>query len=429
MWIARKIRELFRFLTHSAEKRPVKSVDEQIAVIRRGVDQIVPEAELRQKLERSVKTGKPLRVKYGIDPTGIDVHLGHTVPLRKLRLFQELGHQAVLIIGNYTALVGDPSGRDQTRARLTAEQVEANARDYLKQVSKVIDISRTEVRYNGEWFGRFNFLDLLQLTSKITMQRMLERDDFTKRLKAGTPIYLHECLYPLMQGHDSVEIRADVELGGSEQLFSLMVGRDLQRDAGQEPQVCVTLPILRGLDGARRMGKSLGNYIGVGDPAYDMFAKIMSVPDDLMREWFELLTDRPAEEVARLINPELGNPRDAKIALGKEIVTFYYGAPAAEEAANEWRRRNTEKQDPTEIPEVVIALSEGENGHIWIIKLLKLVRLANGTNEARRHIQQGAVTIGTNRDKVTDEKANVKLEDGLIVRVGNRKIVRVRLAE
>ena len=429
MWIARKIRELFRFLTHSAEKRPVKSVDEQIAVIRRGVDQIVPEAELRQKLERSVKTGKPLRVKYGIDPTGIDVHLGHTVPLRKLRLFQELGHQAVLIIGNYTALVGDPSGRDQTRARLTAEQVEANARDYLKQVSKVIDISRTEVRYNGEWFGRFNFLDLLQLTSKITMQRMLERDDFTKRLKAGTPIYLHECLYPLMQGHDSVEIRADVELGGSEQLFSLMVGRDLQRDAGQEPQVCVTLPILRGLDGARRMGKSLGNYIGVGDPAYDMFAKIMSVPDDLMREWFELLTDRPAEEVARLINPELGNPRDAKIALGKEIVTFYYGAPAAEEAANEWRRRNTEKQDPTEIPEVVIALSEGENGHIWIIKLLKLVRLANGTNEARRHIQQGAVTIGTNRDKVTDEKANVKLEDGLIVRVGNRKIVRVRLGK
>ena len=429
MWIARKIRELFRFLTHSAEKRPVKSVDEQIAVIRRGVDQIVPEAELRQKLERSVKTGKSLRVKYGIDPTGIDVHLGHTVPLRKLRLFQELGHQAVLIIGNYTALVGDPSGRDQTRARLTAEQVEANARDYLKQVSKVIDISRTEVRYNGEWFGRFNFLDLLQLTSKITMQRMLERDDFTKRLKAGTPIYLHECLYPLMQGHDSVEIRADVELGGSEQLFSLMVGRDLQRDAGQEPQVCVTLPILRGLDGARRMGKSLGNYIGVGDPAYDMFAKIMSVPDDLMREWFELLTDRPAEEVARLINPELGNPRDAKIALGKEIVTFYYGAPAAEEAANEWRRRNTEKQDPTEIPEVVIALSEGENGHIWIIKLLKLVRLANGTNEARRHIQQGAVTIGTNRDKVTDEKANVKLEDGLIVRVGNRKIVRVRLGK
>src|SRR5262245_1380333 len=201
----------------------VKSVAEQLTLIKRGTEQIVPEAELRQKLERSLKTGKPLRVKYGIDPAGIDVHLGHTVPLRKLRLFQELGHQAVLIIGNYTALVGDPSGRDQTRAKLTVEQVEANACDYLKQVSKVIDPSRTEVTYNGDWFGRFSFLQVMDLTRRMTMQRMLERDDFTKRLKAGTPIYLHECLYPLMQGWDSVEIRADVELGGSEQLFSLMV--------------------------------------------------------------------------------------------------------------------------------------------------------------------------------------------------------------
>src|SRR6516225_4869679 len=224
--------------------RDVKPVAEQLALIRRGVDEIAPENELKKKLERSVATGKPLRIKYGIDPTGIDVHLGHTVPLRKLRLFQELGHQAVLIIGNYTALVGDPSGRDQTRARLTQEQVEANARDYLKQVSKVIHIENTEVTHNGDWFSKFRFLDVLALTSKITMQRMLERDDFTKRLKAGTPIYLHECLYPLMQGFDSVEIKADIELGGSEQLFSLMVGRDLQTDAGQEPQICMTLPIL-----------------------------------------------------------------------------------------------------------------------------------------------------------------------------------------
>src|SRR5436190_12257573 len=250
-----------------------------MALIRRGVEQIEPEAELRQKLERSLKTGKPLRVKYGIDPTGIDVHLGHTVPLRKLRLFQELGHQAVLIIGNYTALIGDPSGRDETRARLTPEQVERNARDYLKQISKVIDISRAEVRHNGEWFSRFTFLDVAALTGKITMQRMLERDNFTKRIKDGTPIYLHECLYPLMQGQDSVAIRADVELGGSEQLFNLMRGRDLQADAGQEPQVCLTLPILRGLDGTRRMGKSLGNYIGVAESANEQFAKTMSIPD------------------------------------------------------------------------------------------------------------------------------------------------------
>src|SRR5262249_2614083 len=236
-------------------REPVKPVEEQLALIRRGAEQIVPEAELRQRLERSGKTGKPLRVKYGIDPKSVDVHLGHTVPLRKLRLFQELGHQAVLIIGNYTALVGDPSGRDQTRARLTQEQVEANADDYLKQVSKVIDITKTEVTRNGDWFSKWVFLDVMALMSKTTVQRMLERDDFTKRFRAepSEPIYLHECLYPLMQGQDSVEIRADVELGGSEQLYNLMVGRKLQEEAGQDPQICLTLPILRGTDGVQRM--------------------------------------------------------------------------------------------------------------------------------------------------------------------------------
>jgi tyrosyl-tRNA synthetase len=405
----------------------VKSVDEQLALIRRGVDQIEKEAELRQKLERSLRTGKPLRVKYGIDPTGIDVHLGHTVPLRKLRLFQELGHQAVLIIGNYTALVGDPSGRDQTRARLTAEQIEANARDYLKQVSKVIDIERTEVRHNGDWFSRFRFLDVLALTTKITVQRMLERDDFTKRQRAGTPIYLHECLYPLMQGHDSVEIQADVELGGSEQLFSLMVGRDLQRDAGQEPQICVTLPILRGLDGQRRMGKSLGNYIGVGEPAYDMFAKVMSVPDDLMREWFELLTDRPAEEIAVLADAAQTHPREAKETLGKDIVAFYYGPPAAAEAAAEWRRRFSERQDPTDIPVVEVAASELADGQVWICKLLVLLGLAKSNNEARRAVQQGGVTVGPERTKITDPATNVPVTDGLVVRIGNRRVIQARL--
>jgi tyrosyl-tRNA synthetase len=405
----------------------MKPVDDQLALIRRGVEQIVPEAELRQKLERSLQTGRPLRVKYGIDPTGIDVHLGHTVPLRKLRLFQELGHQAVLILGNYTALVGDPSGRDETRARLTPEQVEANARDYLKQVSKVIDIARTEVRANGEWFSRFTFLDLLNLTSKITMQRMLERDDFTKRLKAGTPIYLHECLYPLMQGHDSVEIRADVELGGSEQLFSLMRGRDLQSDAGQEPQVCVTLPILRGTDGTRRMGKSLGNYVGVGEPAYDQFAKVMSIPDDLLREWFELLTDRAAEEVARLVNPQATHPMEAKKSLGRDIVGFYHGAAAAAAAQTEWEKRFSKREDPSEIEEAGIPRTELTDGKLWICKLLVLTGLAKSNNDARRHVEAGAVTLGPDREKVTDPKANVAVTDGLIVRVGNRRVVRVRL--
>jgi tyrosyl-tRNA synthetase len=402
----------------------VKSVEEQLALIGRGVEQIVPEAELRQKLDRSVKTGKPLRVKYGIDPTAIDVHLGHTVPLRKLRLFQELGHQAVLIIGNYTALVGDPSGRDQTRASLTADQVEANARDYLKQVGKVIDISKAEVRHNGDWFSRFQFLDVVRLTSKITMQRILERDEFTKRREAGTPIYLHECLYALMQGHDSVEIRADIELGGSEQLFSLMVGRDLQKDAGQEPQICITLPILRGLDGQRRMGKSLGNYIGVAESAYDMFAKTMSIPDDLMSEWFGLLTDRSAEEITTFL---AGDPMQAKQTLGKDIAISYYGRQAAEAAAEEWRRRFSQRQDPTDIPEVGIPAAELSDGKIWICKLLVSLRLAKSNKEARRLVQQGGVTIGPDRDKVTDPTANIAVTDGLIVRAGKLQVVRIRL--
>jgi tyrosyl-tRNA synthetase len=400
----------------------VKSLSEQLALIERGAEQIVPQDELKRKLERSIQTGKPLRVKYGIDPTGIDVHLGHTVPLRKLRVFQELGHQAVLIIGNYTALVGDPSGRDQTRARLTPEQVEANARDYLKQVSKVIGISRTEVTHNGDWFKKFSFLDVLALTGKITMQRMLERDDFTKRVKAGAPIYLHECLYPLMQGHDSVEVRADIELGGSEQLFSLMVGRDLQRDAGQEPQVCLTLPILRGLDGQRRMGKSLGNYIGVGDEPNDMFGKVMSIPDDLMREWFELLTDRPAEEIAALADPTRTHPRQAKEALGTDIVAFYYGEAAAREAAAEFLRRFKDKKDPSEIREA--SLPEGP---VEAFKLLVQLGLAKSNNEGRRLVEGGAVSVGPDRRKVSDPKESIQVQDGLIVRAGPLKVVRVRV--
>jgi tyrosyl-tRNA synthetase len=408
----------------------VKPVDEQLALIRRGVEQIVPEDELLKKLERSVKTGKPLRVKYGIDPTGIDVHLGHTVPLRKLRLFQELGHQAVLIIGNYTALVGDPSGRDQTRASLTQEQVESNAQDYLRQVSRVIDINTTEVRRNGDWFSRFSFLDVMRLMGQITVQRMLERDDFTKRIKEGTPIYLHECLYPLMQGHDSVEIKADVELGGSEQLFNLMVGRQLQTAAGQEPQICVTLPILRGLDGARRMGKSLGNYVGVGDPPggeTGQFDKTMSIPDYLMAEWFTLLTNRPADEIARLADPEQTHPMEAKKTLGKDIVRFYHGDAAAEAACAEWVQRFSKGQDPKEIPEKDIPAAELTEGQLGIARLLSLTGLAKSNNEARRAVEGGGVTIGEDRRKVSDPKANVTVTDGLIVRVGKRNVVRVRL--
>jgi tyrosyl-tRNA synthetase len=407
----------------------VKSVAEQMELIRRGVEQIEPEKELVQKLERSLREGKPLRVKYGIDPTGIDVHLGHTVPLRKLRLFQELGHKAVLIIGNYTALVGDPSGRDEHRTRLTQEQVEANAKDYLRQVSKVIDIERAEMRSNGEWFSRFGFLDVLRLMSQITLQRMLERDDFTNRFRAepSVPIYLHECLYPLMQGHDSVEITADVELGGSEQLFNLMVGRRLQENAKQPPQVCLTLPILRGLDGKRRMGKSLGNYIGVGESAYDQFAKTMSIPDHLMAEWFTLLTDRPADEIAGLTDANATHPMEAKKRLASDIVTFYHGAAAATGARKEWEHRFSEGQDPAEIQEREVRAATLFDGKLTITKLLVALVLAASGNEARRLVEGGGVTIGPDRQKVIDPNFAVSVAAGLIVRVGKRHVVRVKL--
>jgi tyrosyl-tRNA synthetase len=408
----------------------VKSVDEQIELISRGTEQIEPIGELRKKLERSVATGKPLRVKYGIDPTGIDVHLGHTVPLRKLRLFQELGHQAVLILGNYTALVGDPSGRDQTRARLTQEAIENNAKDYLKQISKVIDMPKTEVRSNGEWFGRFTFLDVLSLTSKITLQRMLERDDFSKRFHTrpeSIPIYLHECLYPLMQGHDSVEIHADIELGGSEQLFNLMRGRHLQEAAGQEPQICITLPILRGTDGERRMGKSLGNYVGVGEPAREQFGKTMSIPDHIMQEWFELLTDRPATDVTGLIG---SNPMEAKKQLGMEIVRYYHGADIANQARTEWEKQFSQRQDPTDIPEPTVsrAAVQLKDGKAGVLRVIVAAGLAKSNNEARQKVLEGAVNIGPDRSKLTDPKAEIEITDGLIIRLG-RHIRRIKLID
>ena len=316
----------------------MRNADEQLEALRRGVEAVVPEDEFARKLRRSAETNRPLRVKYGIDPTGISVHLGHTVPLRKLRQFQDLGHQAVIIIGNYTALVGDPSGRDETRPRLTVEQVEENAKDYLKQVGRIIDLDRAEVHRNGDWFGKWSFLDVLDLTRHMTLSQMSARDDFAKRLAAEKPVYLHECLYPLMQGWDSVEIRADVELGGTEQLFSLLVARALQQSQGQEPQVALTMPILVGTDGVRRMGKSLGNYIGVADDAADQFGKVMSVPDGPLRQYFTLLTDLPLNEVDALL-AEGVNPRDAKEVLGRAIVAQYHGAEAAEAAAATFRKR------------------------------------------------------------------------------------------
>ena len=420
------------------------SLEEQLDTLRRGVDAVVPDEEFVAKLDRSIKTGRPLRVKYGIDPTGIDVHLGHTVPLRKLRQFQDLGHVAVIIIGNYTALVGDPSGRDETRLALTEAQVEANAKDYLRQVGRIIDLGRAEVHHNGDWFSKWSFLDVLDLTRKMTLGQISARDDFAKRIAAEKPVYLHECLYPLMQGWDSVEIKADVELGGSEQLFSLMVARGLQQGQGQPAQVAMTMPILVGTDGTRRMGKSLGNYIGVAEDPVSQFAKIMSIPDAPMRQYFTLLTDLPLAEVDRWLDPSI-NPRDAKEALGKAVVTQYSGAEAAEHASLEFRRR-AKREDPDEIPDVAAKFPTETAGPMFLPNLIvNELKFDASTSNVRRMIEQKGVTIGAERLIVVDGKAvveplagqgKVRLvqadsihvfeADDFIVRYGKRKIARVR---
>lgn len=401
-------------------------VPEQLAVIRRGVEKIVPEDELAAKLEHSRRTNTPLRIKYGIDPTGIDLHLGHTVPMRKMRQFQQLGHQAVIIIGNYTALVGDPSGRDETRARLTAEQVEANARTYLEQVGRVIDLSRAEVVRNGDWFGSMTFAQLLELCSRVTVAQLLTRDDFAKRFKAENPIYLHECLYPVMQAWDSVVVRADVELGGTEQLYSFMLARDLQKQEGLPPQVGVMSPILVGLDGVLRMGKSLGNYIGIAEPPYEMMKKFMQLPDSCMRSWFELLTDLPIEEVETLL---AGHPKDAKLTLAKTIIAEYHDAASADEAAARWQKEIGEGALPAEIPEQTLSRSKLADGSLAAADLLYELKLVPTKSDARRLIAQGGAKLGEDRRPISAFDERIAVSDGLLVWAGRKKLCRVRLAE
>ncbi len=407
-------------------------VADQLAIIRRGVEKIVPEEELATKLEKSRQTGTPLRVKYGIDPTGIDVHLGHTVPLRKLRQFQELGHQAVIIIGNYTALVGDPSGRDQARSkRLTTDEVEANAQDYLAQVGKVIDLSKAEIHRNGDWFAKMSFSDILGLCGRVTVAQLLTRDDFAKRYAAAVPIYLHECLYPVMQAWDSVEIRADIELGGTEQLYSFMLARDLQSMQGLNQQIGVMSPILVGLDGVRRMGKSLGNYIGIGESAYEMMKKFMQLPDAVLPMYFELLTTVPLPDVQAILT---GHPKEAKIRLATEVIGFYYGAEAGVEAANRWQNEVSGGALPEEIAEFVVVSGQpnlSATNEMLIGHLLVSSGVCSSSSEAIRKIGEGAVYIieGGQKVKIEDRKSAVRLVDGLIFGVGKKQIRRVRFAD
>lgn len=415
-------------------------VDEQLAIIRRGVEKIVPEEELAARLQKSRDTGTPLRVKYGIDPTGIDVHLGHTVPLRKLRQFQELGHQAVIIIGNYTALVGDPSGRDQARSKkLTADEVEANARDYLTQVGKVVDMSKAEVHRNGDWFGKMSFADVITLCGKVTVAQMLTRDDFAKRHAAGTPIFMHECLYPIMQAWDSVVIKSDIELGGTEQLYSFMLARDLQRDQSLQQQIGVMSPILVGLDGERRMGKSLGNYIGIAESPYDMMKKFMQVPDGVMKMYFELLTSISMAEVDQIL---AGHPKEAKIRLAREVISGYHSNEAAVEAADRWQREVGGGELPADIPVVTLSIAalktqlpqceaDLSQKKLAANQLLKAMGLSPSTSEASRLIAQGGVSVFRDNQPtpVTDAKAVLSLEDGMLIKAGRRKIARLNLQD
>lgn len=404
-------------------------LERQLAEIRRGVAEIVPENELVEKLKKAIATGKPLRVKLGLDPTAPDIHLGHTVVLNKLRTFQDLGHEVIIIIGDFTGRIGDPTGKSETRKQLTEEEVQANARTYQEQIFKILDPAKTRVVFNSQWLAPLTFTDVIQLAAKYTVARMLEREDFSKRFKEGAPISIHEFFYPLMQGYDSVALEADVELGGTDQKFNLLMGRHLQKEFGQEPQIALMMPILEGLDGVNKMSKSLGNYIGINEAPEEMYGKTMSIPDELMLRYFELVTRVSLEELAQikagLAEGKL-HPRDVKMRLAREIVSMYHGPEAARQAEEHFVRVFQQRHLPEEIPVYQLSANELEGGTIGLSKLLQLSGLAASNSEARRLIAQGGVKV--NEEKVTDPLMRINVQDGLILQVGKRKFARVILA-
>lgn len=403
-------------------------VNQQINLLKRGVAEIVPEEELIKKLEKSLKENRPLRIKLGLDPTAPDLHLGHTVVLRKLKQFQDLGHQIIIVLGDATGCVGDPSGKSETRKQLTRDVVLANAATYQKQLFKVLDEDKTEVVFNSTWFNKMEFIEVLNLASKYTVARMLEREDFSQRFKDGRPISIHEFFYPLMQGYDSVALEADIELGGTDQKFNLLMGRTLQKEFAQEPQVTLMMPILEGTDGVQKMSKSLGNYVGINESPDEIYGKLMSIPDELMIRYFELVTEVPMEEV-KAMSIGLGkgelHPKEVKQKLAREVVTMYHDEQAAQVAEERFNNLFQKGVLPDDMPEVELESEELEDGEIGIIKLLVSTKLAPSNSEARRLIQQGGVKI--NEEKIDDVNAMVRAEDGLVVRAGKRKFLRIRL--
>ena len=405
------------------------SLDEQAARLKRGTLAVVPTDGLRAKLEKSQKTGKPLNVKLGLDPTAPDIHLGFAVVLRKLREFQDLGHTVVIIIGDYTALIGDPSGRSATRPMLSKEEIEANAHTYVDQLARILDRSKTVVRFNGEWLGKLDFAAVVALSARMTVAQVLQREDFAKRWEAHQPISLHELLYPLAQAYDSVAIEADIEMGGQDQTFNILAGRDLQKEMGQDPQVALFMPLLVGLDGEKKMSKSLGNYIGIGEEPLVMYSKVMSLADARMREYFLLCTDVPEADFDALLAQAANgvvNPMEAKHRLAREIVALYHGTEAANAASAEWRRIHSARELPADMPDIAVPASELADGKIWIVKLVTLAGFAKTNGEARRLIEQGGVTLDD--AKMTDPAAQVAIHDGAVLKVGKKNFGRVRPA-
>lgn len=394
-------------------------IDKSLQVIKRGCDELLIEAELVDKL----KTGRPLRIKAGFDPTAPDLHLGHTVLINKLRHFQDLGHHVMFLIGDFTGMIGDPTGKNVTRPPLSREQILDNAKTYKEQVFKILDPEKTEIGFNSAWFDSLGAAGMIKLAAQHTVARMLERDDFSKRYNNGQPIAIHEFLYPLCQGYDSVAMRADVELGGTDQKFNLLVGRELQKHYGQSPQVILTMPLLEGLDGVNKMSKSLGNYIGINEPSREIFGKMMRVSDELMWRYYDLLSFRPLAEIAVMKKEvEAGrNPRDIKVLLAQEIVERFYSRAAAEEALTDFVARFREGALPDDIPEVILTAEEGVP--LSVVQVLKMAGLTTSTSEAMRMIDQGAVKADSER--VSDKALILPVGEPIVLQVGKRKFARV----
>jgi len=393
----------------------------QMELIERGVIEILPREDLLKKLEKSIRDGKPLRIKLGLDPTAPDIHLGHTVVLNKLRQFQDLGHEVHLIIGDFTGRIGDPSGKSETRKQLSEEEIKVNARTYQEQIYKVLDRDKTIMHFNSEWLMPLNMIDVLKLAGKYTVARMMERDDFEKRYKEGLPIGVHEFMYPLMQGYDSVALQADVELGGTDQKFNLLVGRHLLKEYGFEPQVALMMPILEGTDGVQKMSKSLGNYIGVSDEPYQMFGKTMSISDTLICRYFELLTRVPMVEIEAMRSQMTAgemNPRDAKIRLAVEIISTFHSPEEAVQAMERFKLVYSQRDIPDDIPEVMVSEHD-----VWLPKFLNENGLVDSTSDGKRMIKQGAVKI--NGDKY--EQEDLQLKAGMVIQVGKRKFIKINI--